>query len=51
MFDRGLIGVADDHEILIHRKVNDRDGVENILNPTGRIIAPDREANRPHPSF
>lgn len=51
MFDRGLIGVSDDFQILIHRKVNDRAGVEAIINPTGRIIAPPRNADHPHPQF
>ncbi|MDC8753505.1 HNH endonuclease [Erythrobacter sp. sf7] len=51
MFDRGLIGVADNHEIIIHRKVNDRSGVEAIINPTGKLIAPPREADHPHPQF
>lgn len=51
MFDRGLIGIADNHEIIIHRKVNDRDGVEAIINPSGKIIAPPRQADQPHPMF
>ncbi len=51
MFDRGLIGVADNHEIIIHRKVNDRSGVEALINPSGKIIPPSREADRPHPTF
>lgn len=51
MFDRGLICVSDSYEIMIHRKVNDRAGVEAIINPTGRLIAPQREADRPHPQF
>jgi putative restriction endonuclease len=51
MFDRGLIGVADNHEIIIHHKVNDRGGVEGIINPTGRLIAPARESDHPHPRF
>ncbi|MFN9497409.1 MAG: HNH endonuclease [Erythrobacteraceae bacterium] len=51
MFDRGLIGVANNHEIIIHRKVNDRGGVEGIINPTGKLIAPAREADCPHPQF
>lgn len=51
MFDRGLIGFSDSHDILIHRKVNDRDGVEAILNPTGKLVAPARVADRPHPAF
>ena len=51
MFDRGLIGVAENHEIIIHRKVNDHAGVEAIINPSGRLIVPAREADRPHPTF
>lgn len=51
MFDRGLIGIADNHEIIVHRKVNDRSGVENIINPSGNLIAPTREADHPHPQF
>jgi len=51
MFDRGLIGVTDSHEIIVHRKVNDRSGVEGIINSTGKLIAPKREADHPHPQF
>ncbi len=51
MFDRGLIGLGDNHEIIIHRKVNDRSGVEGIINPTGKLIPPAREADHPHPQF
>lgn len=51
MFDRGLIGFSDDLDILIHRKVNDRSGVEAIINPSRKLIAPKRAAHRPHPAF
>jgi putative restriction endonuclease len=51
MFDRGLICVSDNHDILVHRKVNDRSGVEAIINPSGKLIAPERESDRPHPQF
>lgn len=51
MFDRGLIGFSDELEILIHRKVNDRQGVEAIINSTGKLQAPTRAAHRPHPVF
>ena len=51
MFDRGLIGFTDTLDILIHRKVNDRDGVESILNPTRKLVPPPRESDRPHPQF
>ena len=38
MFDRGLIGITDDHEILISRQVNDTAGVRAMINKTGRIL-------------
>ncbi len=51
MFDRGLIGIADDHEILISRHVNDTAGVRAMINKTGRILTPARTADQPHPHF
>jgi putative restriction endonuclease len=51
MFDRGLIGFADDLSVLVHRKVNDRDSVEAVVNKTGRLIPPKIEAHRPHSQF
>lgn len=51
MFDRGLISVSDNYKIIIHRKVNDRAGVEAMINPTGHLISPQREADRPHSQF
>ena len=51
MFDRGLITIADDHEILISRHVNDEAGARAIINKTGRILTPVRGADHPHPHF
>lgn len=51
MFDRGLIGIADDLSIVISRQVNDRDGVESLINKTGRLIGPLAARDRPHPAF
>jgi putative restriction endonuclease len=51
MFDRGLIGITEDHEILISRHVNDTAGVRAMINKTGRILAPARTADQPHPHF
>ncbi|MCP8883292.1 HNH endonuclease [Devosia sp. XJ19-1] len=51
MFDRGLITFSDDLDIVISRQVNDRDGVESLINRTGRLIGPLVERNRPHPAF
>lgn len=51
MFDRGLITLADDLEILISRQTNDQEGVRSIINRTGRALEPRRPSDRPHPHF
>lgn len=51
MFDRGLISLSDDLEILLSRQLNDQDGVRGLINETGRALAPNRQADRPHPHF
>jgi putative restriction endonuclease len=51
MFDRGLISIADDREILISRHVNDTAGVCAMINKTGRILSPPRHVDQPHPHF
>ena len=51
MFDRGLVSIASNDEILISSKVNDKDSIERIINPTGKIIRPRRDAYQPHASF
>jgi putative restriction endonuclease len=51
MFDRGLISLADDLEILISRQTNDPQGVRSIINKSGRALAPRRISDRPHAHF
>lgn len=51
MFDRGIVGLADDLTILVSRQTNDRNAVVTMINQTGRLIAPDRPANRPRTEF
>jgi putative restriction endonuclease len=51
MFDRGLIGLGDDLEILISRYVNDRDSVAGLLNRSGYAHLPERALDRPHPLY
>ncbi|QOZ25449.1 HNH endonuclease [Bradyrhizobium sp. CCBAU 51753] len=51
MFDRGLIGLADDLEILISRQTNDPEGIRSIINKSGRALGPHRLSDRPHPHF
>jgi putative restriction endonuclease len=51
MFDRGLIGLTDDLEILVSRQVNDPDGVLAIINKDRHALLPQRLSDRPHPHF
>jgi len=51
MFDRGLISLSDDLEILVSRQANDSQSIENLINSTGRAIVPSRPLERPHPRF
>lgn len=51
MFDRGLISLADDLQILVSRQINDPDGVRAMINKSGRALPPLRSADRPHPHF
>ena len=51
MFDRGLISLADDLEILVSRQVNDADGVSALINRSRRANPPKRPLDRPHPHF
>jgi putative restriction endonuclease len=51
MFDRGLIGLSDDLQILVSRQVNDPDAVRAFINPSGYAYPPLRSSERPHPHF
>ena len=51
MFDRGLIGLSDELEIMVSRQVNDPDSIRSFVNKTGRALAPTRVQERPHPHF
>jgi putative restriction endonuclease len=50
MFDRGLISISDDYQIL-RADALPSEGVNRLLNPTGRLLIPDPEYLRPHPHF
>lgn len=51
MFDRGLISLSDDLEILVSRQVNDPDSVYGVINKSGRALLPHQASQRPHPHF
>ena len=51
MFDRGLISLSDDLEVLVSRQVNDVESVWGLVNKTRRAAVPGNPAHRPHPSY
>lgn len=51
MFDRGLISLADDLEILVSRQANDADSIRALVNRSGFALPPAKIADRPHPGF
>lgn len=51
MFDRGLVGLADDLTILVSRQSNDIEAVTSMINSSGKILVPDRLANQPRTEF
>jgi putative restriction endonuclease len=51
MFDRGLISLADDLEVLVSRQANDADSIRGLMNRTGFALPPVQAGDRPHPSF
>jgi putative restriction endonuclease len=51
MFDRGLISLGDDLQILISRQANDPDGVRAFINRSGFAVPPVNMKDRPHPQF
>jgi len=51
MFDRGLVGISDDLAILVSRQSNDLDAVNSMINVSGKLLAPERLADRPRPEF
>lgn len=51
MFDRGLVGIAEDLTILVSRQSNDRDAVAAMINSSGNLLAPRRLAHQPRSKF
>lgn len=51
MFDRGLISLSDDLQILVSRQANDPDGIRALINKSGYAHLPQRPSDRPHPHF
>ena len=51
MFDRGLISLSDDLEVLVSRQVNDVDSVWSLVNKSRRATTPANPAHRAHSSY
>ena len=51
MFDRGLLSLSDDLQILVSRQANDPDGIRVLINKSGYALAPQRSFERPHAGF
>lgn len=51
MFDRGLISLSDDLDILISRQANDAESIRALINKSSKAIVPARVFERPHPHF
>lgn len=51
MFDRGLISLSNEYDILVSHKVNDTESVWNLINKSKKALIPDSAHERPHPRF
>ncbi len=51
MFDRGLITLTDDLDIMVSRHVNDVDNIWQLLNNSKKATPPSNSLDRPHPYF
>lgn len=51
MFDRGLISLSDEGDILLSRKINDVDGVERLIYRDRKARLPTSAMHRPHPCY
>lgn len=51
MFDRGLISLKDDGEILLSSKINDIATVENLVHSDRRARFPSKQTLKPHPRY
>ncbi len=51
MFDRGLVSLSNDLDILVSRKVNDPERVWGMMSATRKAWVPNDSRHRPHPDF
>lgn len=51
MFDRGMLSLTDDFEILVSRQLNNRDHIERLLGGRSRADVPVEADRAPHPRY
>jgi putative restriction endonuclease len=51
MFDRGLLSLADNMEIMLSRHINDRESIESLIRSSGYAATPADPRHAPHPFF
>ena len=51
MFDRGLISLSDEGDILLSRKINDMASVEKLIHPDRKARFPANDSSRPDPKY
>lgn len=51
MFDRGLITLSDELDIIVSRQANDPSAIHALINKNGKANLPTRASDRPHPIF
>lgn len=51
MFDRGLVSLSDDGDILLSRAINDVEGVRKLIYSDGKARLPVASAHRPHSRY
>ena len=51
MFDRGLLSLSDELDILVSSQINDQDGIRKVLNPELKAYEPIEWRLRPHPRY
>jgi putative restriction endonuclease len=51
MFDRGLVGLDDDLGIRVSRQANDPDAIKSMINESGRLLTPQKLAERQRREF
>lgn len=51
MFDRGLLSLSDDMQILVSRHVNNIDDVSRLINKSGQLLLPSDKRLAPHRRF